>query len=292
MTSSRSRRAGVAAAILLAAGAFALPGRAQDAPAAPPDAVHPWPHAPGADPLVNRFPTPRGFVRMAVDPGSFGEFLRSLPLREPYTAVLDFRGRVRHAADSPGVAAVVDIDVGPTDLQQCADFVLRMDAEWRYGRGDRALVYRAASGTRLSYARFLSGERASVDGPRLALEVTARAQPDDHRTFRSYLDEVFTWANTASLERDSAPVPFAQIAPGDFFVVSGHPTGHAILVLDAARDAAGRTALLLGEGYMPAQSFHVLNGSIQSWFILEPTASQVATPFWSPFPIGSLRRLP
>jgi hypothetical protein len=301
MTSPRSKRTRVAATIALAGAAIAGEGRAQeslgasppgDAAANTPPTVHPWPHAPGADPLASRFPVPRGFVRVAVEAGSFGDFLRSLPLREPYSAVLDYRGRVRHAADSPGVAAVVDIDVGQSDLQQCADFVFRMDAEWRYGRGDHSLAYRAASGTRLSYSRFLSGERAAASGSRLALGLTARPLPDDHRSFRAYLDEVFAWANTASLERDSAPVALAQVTPGDFFVVSGRPTGHAVLVLDAARDASGRTAVLLGEGYMPAQSFHVLNGSAQSWFVLEPNASQVTTPFWAPFPIGSLRRLP
>ena len=123
----------------------------------------------------------------------------------------------------------------------------------------------------------------------------ARAD-DDHRTFRGYLDEVFAWANTASLGRAAAPVSFASARPGDFFVMSGRPFGHAVLVLDVARDAAGGTALLLGQSYMPAQSFQVLSPGPaspgQPWFVLPAGSTAVDTPFWAPFPLATLRRLP
>jgi len=198
-----------------------------------------------------------------------------------------------HEAGDPGIAAVVDLDVGRDDLQQCADAVIRMNAEWRYGRGDRDLAYPVASGAVLSYAAYLAGERASASGQRLLLRPAAPRAADDHATFRRYLDEVFAWANTASLARSGAPVPFADLAPGDFFVMSGRPFGHAVLVLDVARDPSGRVAMLLGQGYMPAQSLQVLSpGAGQAWFVVTRETTAVATPFWEPFPVASLRRFP
>src|SRR5262249_2358555 len=79
----------------------------------------------------------------------------------------------------------------------------------------------------------------------------------------------------------SVHVARAGVGGGDFFVVTASPYGHAVLVLDVARDAGGRTALLLGQGYMPAQSFQVLRPSPSaSWFVVDPGATSVATPFW------------
>jgi hypothetical protein len=69
-----------------------------------------------------------------------------------------------------------------------------------------------------------------------------------------------------------------------------------------ARSDGGDVALLLGQGYMPAQSFHVLQsqgraqggsqGTGGAWFVVHPHDTEVATPFWQPFPIATLRRLP
>lgn len=67
--------------------------------------------------------------------------------------------------------------------------------------------------------------------------------------------------------------------------------GHAVLVLDVARAAGGRRALLLGQGYMPAQSFHVLRaGREGAWFVVEPGAPGLDTPFWPLFPWKTLHR--
>ena len=110
--------------------------------------------------------------------------------------------------------------------------------------------------------------------------------------FAGWLDDVFSWAGTASLERDGKKVASpSEMTAGDFFVLSGVPFGHAVLILDVAKDERGRTALLIGQSYMPAQSFQVLANGGSPWFIIEPGAAVVETPFWRPFPMSSLRRL-
>ncbi len=266
------RRRSVLALLVAMALSHAVAGASPNAPAASDRAVYPWTYDAGDEALDARFAAPAGFDRVDVEAGSFGSFVRSLPLRPEETPVVDYRGRVVRAAGDPSVAAVVDIDVGESDLEQCADFVIRLDAEWRYGRGERAIAYGTASGERLAF----DGSSRSAAG---------------HAAFRRYLDRVFARANTASLAREGHAVPLAEVRPGDVLVATGQPFGHAVLVLDVARGPDGKRALLLGQGYMPAQSFHVLRSATGPWFVLDAQATGVVTPFWRPFPASALRRL-
>jgi predicted esterase len=258
--------------------------RAVEAPPAPPPippttAVFAWgPTAGPRDRLDVRFASPpAGFARVAAGEGTFGAMLRALPLQPEGAPVVDFRGgRLYENGAHPNIAAVADLDVGTRDLQHCADAVIRLHAEWRYGRGERDISYRALSGATLSYPAWR----------------TTKGRRDDHAAFRTWLDEVFTWANTASLERDATKVAMKDVRAGDFFVMSGAPFGHAVIVLDVAKAGDGRIALLLGQSYMPAQSFHVLRPSKETaWFVVERDAAFVETPFWKPFPVSALRRL-
>jgi aspartyl/glutamyl-tRNA(Asn/Gln) amidotransferase C subunit len=233
---------------------------------------------------VARFAPPRGFVRVDEAPGSFGAWLRTLPLADRATPVTSYRGDVLHAAS----AAVAAIDVGSADLQQCADSIIRLHAEWRWASGARGVSYRAASGAQMPWARWARGERPVVKGATLSWEPGAKAA-SDHGAFRKYLDQVFTYANTGSLSVQGAKVRRSELRPGDFVVEAGSP-GHAVLVLDVARAKDGRQVALLGQGYMPAQSFQVLRPAAgQVWFSLDDDT--LRTPFWEPFAWSSLRRL-
>lgn len=243
--------------------------------------------------LEERFPTEKGFTRVELAPESFGAFLRGLPLIDPGAPVLSYRGDIIRAPNHPHIAAVVALDVGNADLQQCADAVIRMHAEWRYSRGHRDHAYRAASGTTLSFPGYLAGDRVKVNGNKISLVRSARASGPSHDVFRLWLDQVFEWANTAALARDGERVKLENLRPGDFFVLTGVPFGHAVLVLDIAKDAQGRRALLLGQSFVPAQSYQVLRPSPETaWFVLDEAAGALTTPFWEPFPFDSLRRLP
>jgi hypothetical protein len=243
------------------------------------------------DRLVDRFAPPPGFTRVPLEPGSFGAWLRALPLARPGTPVLSYDGRTILAPDDARLAAVATLDVGKADLQQCADAVMRLHAEWSWSRGDHFVSYRAASGAELPYLRWSRGQRLHLEGKSLVWTTSARPA-DDHATFRQYLDAVFTWANTVSLARQARPITVAELRPGDFMILPGNP-GHSVLVLDMASHGDGRRALLLGQSYMPAQSYHVLRPRASAvWFDLDPATEGIRTPFWpAPFPWSSLRRL-
>ena len=92
------------------------------------------------------------------------------------------------------------------------------------------------------------------------------------------------------IDRSTIEPIAADLRPGDFFIQLGSP-GHAVLVLDLAVDARGRRVALLGQGYMPAQDFHLLRaGDGSAWFRLRGGVP-LRTPLWpKPFLWRQLRR--
>jgi len=268
--------------------AFVIPGHATPARA---DDHYRWLTADAhIERLDDRISPPRGAHRVAVAPGSFAAWLRGLPLRAPGTPVRSYRGDVLHDGNDRRIAAVVELDVGARDLQQCADAIMRLDAEWRYAAGKSdEIAYPLGHRQQLVWKRWAAGQRPHV-GDRDQVSWVARARPDDsHQALRAYLDVVFTWAGTASLADATRPVPRAELRAGDFFIVGGHP-GHAVLVLDVAEDDRGHRWALIGQSFMPAQDFQVLAHDGDPWFSLDEDT--VATPFWPAFSWSALRRLP
>jgi len=260
--------------------------------------AHPWLADAAADlpksvdTLEQRFATPAGFTRVPVAPKSFGAFLRVLPLAAAGTPVLTHQGKVLHEATHPNIAAVVAIDIGKADLQQCADSVIRMHAEWQWWLGKRDQHYSTAGGPQMSFAKYLLGERHYWKDGKLATK-NVGATAATHPAFRTWLDQVFGSANTGSLSKEAKVITVGELQPGDFVVMTGVPFGHAVMVLDLAKNADGKRIALLGQGYMPAQSFQVLRKSPkETWFVIDEASGKLETPFWDPFPWSTLRRLP
>lgn len=248
----------------------------------------PWPASAQSRPLAESFPAPAGFSRSNVPQGSFGEWLRALPVKpgRPAVRLFDGRGKPNQSAH----AAVIDIDTGARDLQQCADAVIRLRAEYLRARG-RAddITFRLTNGDPATWTDWRDGRRPVVNGNRVRW-VAAAPPADSYRIFRSYLDFVFTYAGSHSLERELAPVSGRPIEPGDVFIQGGFP-GHAVIVLDVAR-RGDTTVFLLGQSYMPAQDLHVLvnpaDSAMSPWYV-DSRATALRTPEWT-FRAGSLRR--
>lgn len=245
----------------------------------------PWPHT-SDEPLAERFAPPPGARRLPLAAEHFGRFSRALPVRPGRGVVLLHDGSEKRRQDVH--AAVLDIDVGARDLQQCADFALRLLAEHARAIG-RSPCFRFTSGDPIPWARWAAGERPRVRGRRVIWATgspPSRAYPD----FRRWLDAVFTYAGSASVHRDAVPVR-GRPMPGDLFVQPGFP-GHVVVVLDVAEDRAGRRFLLLAQSFMPAQSPHVLRGPAEDhpWYPAPAFDEALVTPEWR-FPPRSARRL-
>jgi len=279
------------AGYLLAILMTALPAMAGDVRSEDYPFLGDLPDAPEVRPLSDAFAVPTGYHRVEVAADSFGAWLRGLPVRTERTEVLSYRG---DPLTRPSIG-VVAMDVGERDLQQCADSAIRLHAEWLWsqGRADEA-GYHFTSGDLSTWRAWRGGERFVVQGSRVD-RVAGAPRPDDHANFRRWLDQVFTYAGTRSLRLDSDPVPVEDdLQAGDFFVQAGSP-GHAVMILDVAVDSAGQRVALIGQGFMPAEDFHVVGwpgvAVDGAWFPLPETEDGVVrTPSWAPFERVEARR--
>lgn len=255
-----------------------------------------WPGAlPQFTTVQTRFPAPDGFSRVTLDKKSFGHWLRGLPVRLDRAHVLSWQGE---RLDSPS-AGVIALDLGKRDLQQCADSAIRLHAEFAWATGARdGIGYHFTSGYRSTWTRWRRGERFRPKG-RDVEPYMGKARKNNHTAFRGWLQHLFRYAGTRSLRFDSDAVAAGDLLqPGDFLVQPGGP-GHAVLILDVAvhQDDPERRIALIGQGFMPAQDFHVVQSPHKTlnhtWFplpALNAPAAKIDTPSWRPFARSEARR--
>lgn len=258
----------------------------QQAPAA--DSLPPHTN-PAGKTVEARFPAPEGFVRLPADPTSFAAFLRRLSLYPEGRDVHLFDGRLKNWQDLH--CAVLDLDVGKRDLQQCADAVIRLRAEYLYAQRRYADIhFNFTNGFRAEYARWRRGDRIRVNGNR-ASWIPGNAPSESYSAFRQYLDQVFMYAGTASLARELVRVTPEKLQPGDVWIRGGHP-GHAVIVLDVVeKPETGERRFLLAQSYMPAQDIHVLRNpaGASPWYTVPGATEALQTPEWV-FDRDELRR--
>ena len=203
--------------------------------------------APATATLSAHYAPPQGYQRVAVGPGSFAAWMRTLPVRLDRTQVLSYQGV---PLDRPS-AGIIAMDVGSRDLMQCADSIIRLHAEflWAKGRQSEA-AYRFTSGDETRWADWVAGERMHIEGNRVR-RTRGAARARKHTSYRRWLDLVFTYAGTMSLARDATSPPMeTPVEAGEFY--EGAP-GHAVIVLDGE---VPRRPASSGQGFMPAEDIH------------------------------------
>jgi len=226
---------------------------------------------------------PPNTVRVAEDSTSFATWLRQLPLLPERTPVALYNGERKE--NQSAHYAVLAIDIGRRDLQQCADAAIRLRAEYLFSQHDfDRIAFRFTSGDTAAWISWSEGTRPVVRGNQVDWQQNAR--PDSsYRSFREYLDTVFMYAGTISLNRDlKRKTDLCAAEPGDILLRGGSP-GHAVIVIDVARDTLTDTRyLLLAQSFMPAQHIHILKNpndqSISPWYPCECDQTLV-TPEWT-----------
>lgn len=239
--------------------------------------------------LETRFAAPEGFSRMQAESGSLTDFLRDYPLKEDGSPVLLYDGTEK--GNQRAHAAVFELPIENEDLQQCADSIMRVYAEyfWESDQQER-IAFHFVNGFNAEYTRWRDGERIQVNGNEVSW-VQTTSYDDSYETFKKYLRYVFSYAGTLSMDGETNPISLNELRVGDVFLKGGSP-GHVVMVVDLCENAEGRRAFLLAQGYMPAQEFHVLKNPLHEndpWYYVD----EVEFPFWTPeytFEAGSLRR--
>jgi hypothetical protein len=188
--------------------------------------------------------------------------------------------------------AVLDVDVGDKDLQQCADAVIRLRAEYLFSGPCRdEIQFDFTSGDVARWKDWRDGIRPIVTGNRVSWKHSA-AVDDGYSNFRDYLETVFMYAGSASLERELESVADpADPEIGNVFIEGGFP-GHAVLVVDVAQNEAGGRVFLLAQSYMPAQDIHIVRSfeDINPWYRAK-SDGVLRTPEWD-FYYDDLERFP
>jgi hypothetical protein len=232
--------------------------------------------------VCERIAPPRGYQRIQVEEGSFADWLRHLPLKPGDARVHLYNGDLKGRQDVHH--AIIDIDAGNKDLQQCADAVMRLRGEYLFSKKDlESLHFNYTSGHEVGFKKWSEGYRPQVKGNSVTFAKTA--QPDaSWNSFRKYMDAIFNYAGTLSLSKEMKKVDDVKsIQPGDVFILGGSP-GHAMIVVDVAeKPATGEKMFMLAQSYMPAQDMHIVKNPADAsggpWYSID-FGNDLHTPEW------------
>ena len=232
--------------------------------------------------LKDRYEVPEGYERVSVEENSFGEFLRNSKLEDYGEKVKYYDGRVK---DKPNVYdSVFDVDIGDRDLHQCADAVMLLRAEYLYqNKRYDDISFHFVDGFNAKYSKWRRGYRISV-GENSSSYYKATGESNTYETFRKYMDIVFAYSSTLSLDEELKSVDVKDMQIGDVFIKGGSP-GHCAIVVDMAENKeTGEKVFMLAQSYMPAQQTQLLinpnDQYLSPWYSLD-FGENLKTPEWT-----------
>lgn len=225
---------------------------------------------------------PEGFNRNTVKEQTFASYLRQLLLKPTGTKVKYYNGDDKPYQNTQ--YRIIDLDIGTKNLQQCADAIIRLRAEYLYSIGNfESIHFNFTSGDTAKYMEWMDGYRPQVKNNQVSW--IKSAQPDQsYVNFRKYLDTVFMYSGSYSLKKELSSVSdLKEIEIGNVFIQGGFP-GHAVIVIDIVQSLTGdNIAILLAQSYMPAQDIHILVNEnapdLSPWYIIGQT-DKLYTPEW------------
>ena len=181
--------------------------------------------------IEERYSTPKDYTRVEVSEDSFGKFLRNSKLKSYGEKVLYYDGRIKNKSNV--YDSVFDVEIGNRDLHQCADAIMLLRAEYLYSQELYDQIhFNFVSGFNARYDKWMEGYRIKVEGNNVSY-YKATEPSNTYETFRKFMDMVFAYSGTLSLENELDNVKVEEMEIGDVFIVGGSP-GHAVTVVDMA----------------------------------------------------------
>ncbi len=238
--------------------------------------------------IESRYGVPSGYERVQVEAGSFEDFLRKQKLKPYGEKALYFDGREKR---SEGIYdSVIDVQIGDRDLHQCADAIMLLRAEYFYQKKEYDKInFNFVSGFNAQYSKWMQGYRINPNGKGSYYKKAAPS--NTYKDFRNFMNIVFGYAGTLSMEKEMKPQSLDNMKIGDVFIRGGSP-GHAIIIVDMAENEKGEKIFMLAQSYMPAQQTQILinpnDRDMGVWYSLKGT-DVLNTPEWR-FGVENLKK--
>jgi hypothetical protein len=199
---------------------------------------------------IGDIPAPKGYSRVEASKGSYAEYLRNLPLKEAGTKIQLFTGG---NANLQWLGTAVIDNPLLSNYEQCADVTMRLRAEylWQQGRYSD-ICFRDVNGNNVRYKGGSS-----------------------RKLFEKYMRQIYGICSTYSVFNETSPRSIKDVQAGDVLVYParmGAKYGHAVLVVDVAKNASGKVAIMCAEGNTPARDQHIvrnLNPLDNPWFFFD-----------------------
>jgi hypothetical protein len=209
--------------------------------------------------FIGDIPLPsNNYHRIKTEPNSFGKWLRELPLNTTGSAVYNYRGGVFKDRADTSVAFVVDLDINGRRFEQCMDILVRLYAEYLWAeRQIEILRLPLPGGYWLKWRDWKKGFRPVFKG--IDVKMALSAKPDTSiETYKTYLNTVYSESHTQQFYHAYQSVGRTNVQIGDVIIKKG-TKGHAIMIVDLARNEHGDIIALIGNGDTPACQFFLLN---------------------------------
>lgn len=163
---------------------------------------------------IAEIPLHKGFERIISTKNSFANWLQQFPLNKSNVVYL-FDGSTK--GNQQLHAAVLDVSVGTKNLQQCADAIVRLKAEYHLSKKEYSKIEFKTSETTYNFN-----------------EYGTKKQCFNHDCLLAFLELTFTYYGTYNLEDQLKKVTdYNSGSIGDVFIKAGAP-GHAMMVADVA----------------------------------------------------------
>lgn len=210
--------------------------------------------------ISTRFKVPEGYVRVQTEEGSFEYYLQNFSLKKYGEKAYHYNGKINKNAPKFGV---FDNEITPKNLEQCADAIMRLWAEYLYYQGEYDRIsFNFVNGFECNYVNYAEGNRVKIDDS-ICYWYKGAEKDYSYETFRKYMDLVHNYANTSSLQKQAEYVHYEDIRIGDIFVMSAAQMnknlGHAVIVVDmCVNPETGDKLFLIAESTTPASETYVV----------------------------------